>query len=147
MKEVLPIEEACQKFEEYLQCKKLKKTPERFAILNCLYSNEGHYDVEMLYTFLKTECRVSKATIYNNLQLLLDSHLVTRIVLDNQTAYYERATLKPHHHIICRKCGRITNLQDQGLINMLRTWQTKNFRTEVATLILYGKCKRCKQIK
>lgn len=147
MKEALPIEEARCKFELYLQQQKLKKTPERFAILNCLYANEGHFDVEMLYTVLKEECRVSKATIYNNLQLLLDSNLVMRVVLDNQTAYYEKATLKPHHHIICRKCGRITHVQDQGLLNMLKTWKTKNFRIEQPTLLLYGKCKRCKQIK
>lgn len=147
MKDSLHIDEAQCRLVEYLNKNKFKKTPERFAILNCLYANEGHYDVEMLYVMLKDQCRVSRATIYNNLQLLIEANLIIKTVLNNQTAYYERATILPHHHLICKKCGRITNVQDQGLINTLRTWQTKNFRMDTVTLQLYGKCKRCKQIK
>ena len=147
MKDSLTIEEAQHRFVEHLTNNKLKKTPERLAILKCLYLNEGHYDVESLYDILKKQFRVSRATIYNNLQLMIDANLITRTVLNNQIAYYERATLKPHHHLICKKCGRITNLQDQGLNTTLKAWQTKNFRMEVATLQLYGKCKKCKQIK
>lgn len=147
MKDVLSIEEAQNKFAEFLTKHKYKKTPERFAILDCLYNNEGHFDVEALYAMLKGHYRVSRATIYNNLQLLIDSNLITRMVLHNQIAYYERATITPHHHLICKKCGCITNIPDQGLHNTLRTWKTKNFRMEMVSLQLYGKCKRCKQTK
>ena len=58
-------------FTKYLAEKKHRRTPERFAILERIYSYDGHFNAEILYKAMKEEYRVSLATVYNTLELLL----------------------------------------------------------------------------
>lgn len=148
MKDVLSIDEAREKFTEYLEVNKCRKTTERFAILECLYMHEGHYCVDDIYEMLQYKYRVSKATVYNTLEHLCKANLVLRNVFDGNTnAYYERFTLRPHHHAICLKCGSISNWYDDEVVSLLQAKKIRNFRMQETSLQLYGKCIRCKVTK
>ena len=72
-------EQVLNKFTEYLNQHKHRKTPERFAILDHIYSTKGHFDVDSLFQTMNTQSmRVSRATLYNTIELLLDCGLLVK---------------------------------------------------------------------
>src|SRR5438552_13193560 len=102
-------EEVRKKFIGYLEEHKQRKTPERFAILDEIYSNKEHFDVETLFEHMKERnYRVSRATVYNTLDLLLDCGLVIKHQFGKNLARYERAHgYRQHDHAICNVCSNI----------------------------------------
>ena len=102
------IKEVKKQFSVHLERTNQRKTPERFAILEEIYRRTDHFDAEALYIHMKTQSyRVSRATVYNTLELLVNCHLVTRHQFGSNLARYERAHgRRQHDHIICTNCGK-----------------------------------------
>lgn len=104
-------------FTRYLAEKKLRKTEERYAILECICSFPGHFDMCLLHQKLEEmNFHVSRATVYNTVDVLVDSGLIVRHQLTAQAVQYElRMLAETHLHLICMKCGAIRELKDATL--------------------------------
>lgn len=134
-------------FTEYLQGKKLRKTPERYAILDKVCDMTEHFHIDTLYSELETASyHVSLATVYNTMDLLIDCGLVRRHQFNNQPAQYEKVSgVGNHHHLICTQCGRIKDVKDQELLKMMNARRYPAFHTSYFAINVYGVCSRCQR--
>ena len=139
------MDEVSRSFRDFLKERGQRQTPERFAILDEVYATADHFDADELFVRLKQKgSRVSRATVYNTLELLLESDLVVKHQFGKNQAKYERAyAYWQHDHLICLDCGEILEFCDPRLQSIQDTvGDIYGFEISHHALTLYGHCHR-----
>lgn len=134
-------------FTQYLQRHKLRKTPERFAILEKVFDMSSHFSIDSLHSRLVDESyHVSRATVYNTIELLIDAGLVRRHTFGSQSPQYEKiAGLSKHYHLVCTRCGKIKEIKDNEIDDILNTRRFGKFHPAYVDLNVYGLCATCQR--
>lgn len=135
-----------KQFEGFIRGKGCRLTGERLKLIEGIQLQRGHFNVDMLLSFLKKKgLRVSRDTIYRNLPILLEAGLIEQSFKTSRDTFYESAQQKKHHdHILCRACGRVVEFKDVAIEKMQRCIAERNaFKLEYHCHQLIGLCKKC----
>ncbi len=129
----------------YLEMNNHRKTPERYAILNAVYSINGHFTLDELSEKLVNEYRfpVSRATLYNTLNLFMELRLVLRHRFQGTTKYEACYDNDSHCHQMCTVCGKVSEFRSPEITEAIDNLRLRRFRKDGFTLYIYGICSTC----
>jgi Fe2+ or Zn2+ uptake regulation protein len=121
-------------------------TPQRQLILDAICEGGGHSSPEDIYQRVRAKApAINRATIYRTLDFLCEMRLVVAIHIGGRT-YYEIAGETPHHHLVCRSCGGIMQLDGELLEGLIESIQAKHrFTIDMDHVGLFGMCEECRR--
>ena len=133
-----------QTLTNYLEENHFRKTPERFAILETIYKMDGHFTLEELGARMELEnFRVSRATLYNAINLFLKLRIIVRHNFQQGTKYEASYQNDNHCHQICTICGKVDEVPTSHFAEMIGGIKLKRFHKMGFSLYFYGICSVC----
>lgn len=151
MKEAKLQQGARDALDRYLKANGMRRTPERYALLEKIFSMPDHFYIDVLCQAMELEgYHISRSTAYASMQLFLDAGLVSRHQFGNQPAQYERhlpGATSNHIHLVCATCGRVREVKDSRLTSDLTSRDYAGFLPASCQLYLYGECGRCRRMR
>jgi len=122
-------------------------TPQRLMILSAIHGSDHHISAEEIYEHVCAKYpNVNISTVYRTLELLKELGLVTETDLGGSKFRYHSVEKGHHHHLICRKCGRIFELDESVLKPVEGTILRKyGFKSDLSHLAVFGNCIECQK--
>ena len=130
---------------EDLKKKGYRLTPQRLMVIEALHEAEGHISAPDICHRVQSKYPwVNKSTIYRTLELLKELDLVTETELGEDKLYYHQAEKGHHHHLMCQKCGKIVDIDEDVFASLESTLRKKySFSADLKHLAIHGHCLKC----
>lgn len=129
--------------DAYIEEQGKRKTPERYAIMDVVLDMEGHHSADEVLAMMPKDFHVSRVTVYSTLALLDEIGLVFSHQVHGKTLYEAAYGKEPHHHYICKGCGKIWNFKNDEVVQAAATCRTPKFRKIRCSVYIYGLCTTC----
>lgn len=142
------LEREVGRFRDFLALQGQKLTNERAALVREIFSTHYHFEAdELLFKMKEKSLKISRATIYRTLELLVKSGMVRRVHLGEDHYHYEHVTGNSHHdHLICTTCGNVIEFHDEALEQRQREiCERKKFTPTFHNLQILGVCDACRR--
>jgi Fur family ferric uptake transcriptional regulator len=132
-------------FADRLHMQGYRLTPQRQLILDIVHKAKAHVTPEQVYASVhKQNPAISRATIYRTLDFLCEMRLIHALQWGGQ-AYYEIASEESHHHLICRQCNAVEQIDHMPLARLIETIdQQHHFSVDMDHIALFGLCHQCR---
>lgn len=147
MRVLKTYESALAKLREYIETHALRHSPVREMVLEQVCTLSQPFTAEQLEQACLAE-HISQGTIYNNLRLFIDAHILHAIERQrgkSATRYALIPGKQIQAQMICGKCGRVSEFKDQAIDHLLRVRKYPNFEMQHYSLFVYGECKHCRR--
>ncbi|MBD5308015.1 MAG: transcriptional repressor [Bacteroides sp.] len=140
---------AARMLTRYMTQHNMRKTPERYAILEKVFETTDHFFIETLHAMLAEDgYHVSRGTVYNTISLLENAGLVRKRTFGQRTAQYEKIIgATNHHHLVCSRCGKVKEIKDARLDSLLTERRYGTFHPTYTDLYVYGLCGKCAKLE
>jgi Fur family ferric uptake transcriptional regulator len=136
------------RFAGFLQQQGLKMTNERRALVREIFATHYHFEADELLAKMKEkDVKISRATVYRTLELLVKSGMVRRVHLGEDHYHYEHVSRNSHHdHLVCTTCGTVIEFHDEELEKrQIEICDRKKFTPTFHNLQILGICERCRR--
>lgn len=143
-------EKAENYFRNFLKEENNRITPERFEVLEYALEYDGHFGADELFILMKnSKSRVSRATVYNTLELLVQCNLLSkRNFGDNISRYESNFKRQQHDHLICVECGKIVEFTDARILSIPESvCKDLGFELDSYSFNIFARCKNKKSCK
>ena len=128
---------------QYIESRGLRKTQERYAILEAVYGFNEPFSIEDLSNALMENCQVTLPTLYRTLELFITLGLVIRHTQKDVQHYEKCYGEKGFFQMVCVHCGKTIPFKSAALVDALRDSKYPRFRPVNATVCVYGSCAAC----
>jgi len=121
-------------------------TRQRALILDAVCAGDGHTPLGDIYARVqRADCSIDRSTVYRALHLFVELGIVLAADTGGGETVYEIAKPRPHHHLVCRACGREREIGESTLATMFDQIETEHgFRVATDHLVLFGTCAECR---
>jgi Fur family ferric uptake transcriptional regulator len=133
-------------FANYVRGHGFRFTPQRQLILEAIRAGDGHTTPDEIYRRVRVKApAVNRATVYRNVDFLCEMRLVVAAQIGGQM-YYELAGSEPHHHLVCRQCNVIEQIDHKTVKALFdKIEREQSFWIDMDHLALFGLCSDCRR--
>jgi Fur family ferric uptake transcriptional regulator len=129
----------------FLHRRGLRVTRERLALLEEAFAQHGHLDAEQLLAAMRSQgLKISRATVYRNLELLVAAGMVRKVRLGRRHLYEHLHQGQEHDHLVCTACGRVVEFVSPGIVALQgEICRAHGFLPTQHQLQILGLCAAC----